>query len=511
VGADSLEQAKGNIEKLSKIGKVQSVAKQLVMYIRNKGAMKLVGVMLRKLAIAIPASPPAIQEPANITANTTTLAPTTTPAPAVNATPNATEAPVVDVSDKPAPKKELAFGAEYSWVSIGDEEIDAAARKVAEWSARAEYRILQEKKAYAAVMGTRAEVKDAAGAAKETVEGAVDNVEDPGDSVIRALEKSEEHTQQAKEARRRVKVLKEYRVKVSAKRKVATTTRDQAIADLLRLKVLRINSAKALWMTLANKVVELNGILKTRLEAAHKAAEVAKQSEDDREPQQVTLSKLHASQKAMEAGRQTKVYLNAVIYKTHCAEKLLHDWECKVQVNCTLSGTSGDSAGTGADKPSWSTPTLDALAEHMNEAVGSWKEAQKAVPEAPPKPKPTEKSKIEKTLEKMEKKFGKTEGERECQCILDGGRCGRFVKGKGCVAVPGAVAETTDGATEKAKMAGAPGMDGASGGDAAGDSAAEKKKESSDESLLSRVEELETQLKSKLGKSKKKVATLKFL
>ena len=134
-----------------------------------------------------------------------------------------------------------------------------------------------------------------------------------------------------------------------------------------------------------------------------------------------------------------------------------------------------------------------------------------AVPEAPPKPKPTEKSKIEKTLEKMEKKFGKTEGERECQCILDGGRCGRFVKGKGCVAVPGAVAETTDGATEKAKMAGAPGMDGASGGDAAGDSAAEKKKESSDESLLSRVEELETQLKSKLGKSKKKVATLKFL
>eukprot|EP00947_MAST-08B_sp_MAST-8B-sp1_P003700 g3700.t1 len=377
VGADSLEQAKGNVEKLSKIGKVQSVAKQLVMYIRNKGAMKLVGVMLRKLAIAIPASPPAIQEPANITANTTTLAPTTTPAPAVNATPNATEAPVVDVSDKPAPKKELAFGAEYSWVSIGDEEIDAAARKVAEWSARAEYRILQEKKAYAAVMGTRAEVKDAAGAAKETVEGAVDNVEDPGDSVIRALEKSEEHTQQAKEARRRVKVLKEYRVKVSAKRKVATTTRDQAIADLLRLKVLRINSAKALWMTLANKVVELNGILKTRLEAAHKAAEVAKQSEDDREPQQVTLSKLHASQKAMEAGRQTKVYLNAVIYKTHCAEKLLHDWECKVQVNCTLSGTSGDSAGTGADKPSWSTPTLDALAEHMNEAVGSWKEAQK--------------------------------------------------------------------------------------------------------------------------------------
>jgi hypothetical protein len=312
----------------------------------------------------------------------------------------------------------------YTWEVIGDEEIDNASKKAAEWCARAEYRIWQEKKAVAAVVGTRAEVREEAAQAHAQVGDALEAVAEPGDAVISKLHKSEEHTQTAKEKRRQLKVLIEYRRKVSAKRKMATTTRDDTIASLLHFKVLRINTAKQLWMTLANKVVDLNEVLQQRLSSAHVDAEVAHAAEIKREPQPVVLSKLQASQKAQESARHTKEYLNALIYKTKCAEKLLHDWECKVKINCTAA-----QGPTMPERPVWSTPILDALAQKMSEADGEYQEAKGNVPKLEPEPAPKPPSAAEKKLAKLEKKYKPP----PCMCKLEGGRCGIFIKGGGGV------------------------------------------------------------------------------
>jgi hypothetical protein len=82
----------------------------------------------------------------------------------------------------------------------------------------------------------------------------------------------------------------------------------------------------------------------------------------------------------------------------------------------------------------------DALAEHMTESVGAWREAQKAVPIPVPEPPPAPKSKLERKIEKLEKKY-QSELDTECQgpgrCALEGGRCGQFLPGRGCQPLPG--------------------------------------------------------------------------
>jgi len=251
--------------------------------------------------------------------------------------------------------------------------------------------------------------------------------------VLRHLEKSQDDTVLAKEARRRLKVLKDYLRSVSAKRKIATKKRDESIAELLRLKVLRVNTAKQLWMTLRNKIAELMALLEGRLKIASKDADMAKQSEIVKEPKAVVMAKLDASERAQSAARHVKVYMNAVEYKAKCAKALLEEWQCKVMINCTANTNADEPTD---EKPLWSTPTLDALADTMNEAISTYKDAKESVPRLPKKKADAPMSPVEKRIISLEKKYGTGEfaaGNQPGACKLEGGRVGHFVVGKGCV------------------------------------------------------------------------------
>jgi hypothetical protein len=373
-------------------------------------------------------------------------------------------------------------GITYSWPVIGDEEIDKQAELVAEWSARAMCRIDQEKNATAAVKGTRQEVLDFASSAMATTGDAIDAKGEPGDVVIRHLEKSQDDTITAKEKRRQLKVLKDYRKAVSVKRKAATNKRDASIAELLRLKVLRINTAKALWMTLKNKLAELNELLMKRLEIAAKDAAGAKKSEVEREPKAAVIAKFEASERAQAAARHVKVYANAVEYKASCAEALMHEWECKVLINCTVPEKAKEE-----EKPLWSTPTLDALNDKMMESITEYKSAKESVPAVPPKPKPEKPGPVETRIMELEKKYGTGDfapGVQGGACKLEGNRVGHFVKGS-CVPFEEekkALKEQAKAiAAEEAKQAAAKkgGESGASGAaeEGASEEAAPKKKD----------------------------------
>ena len=496
VGSESLDEAKIKLSHLGNLGSDRNVAKAVVMALRGnpKGA-KCVGVQLKKMELH---SEKVAEKVTAVVANVTV---------AKNETKNMT------VTEVKAVAVESAMGLQFTWEEIGDKEIDAAAKKAAEWMARAEARLVQEGQAQAAVVGTHGQVKEHAGAAHVLAGEAKENAMEPGDTVIEQLKKSEDETTSAVEARRRLKVLREYRRKVSAKRKIATTTRDTTIAELLRLKILRINTAKQLWMTLANKVVDLNAVLKKRLAEAHDESELAHTAELTKKPIQHTMAQLEASQKAMEAARHTKVYLNAVMYKTKCAEDLLHRWECMVKVNCT---GGGQSPVAGDDKPAWSTPTLDALAEKMNEATGVADEAKKAVPKIVEPPAPTPMSPLEKKLQGMEKKYKLPSdaaiGEKECQCALSDGKCGVWgANGLGCIVPKGEVdrdsaidaANTVSHAADSVKADAEAEEAAAAGGAGKGGKGAKGKggKGADDTDLLTRVKSLEKQLRNKVSTS----------
>ena len=209
----------------------------------------------------------------------------------------------------------------------------------------------------------------------------------------------------------------------------------------------------------------------------------------------------------MEAARHTKVYLNAVMYKTKCAEDLLHRWECMVKVNCT---GGGQSPVAGDDKPAWSTPTLDALAEKMNEATGVADEAKKAVPKIVEPPAPTPMSPLEKKLLHMEKKYKLPSdaaiGEKECQCALSDGKCGVWgANGLGCIVPKGEVdrdsaidaANTVSHAADSVK-ADAEAEEAGKGGKGAKGKGG---KGADDTDLLTRVKSLEKQLRNKVSTS----------
>jgi hypothetical protein len=409
--------------------------------------------------------------------------------------------PTSTTTAKPAapagPKSGMAFGIAYTWPVIDDAEIDKQAEIVAEWSVRAEYRIEQEKNATAAVIGTRQQVIDYASSAHSLTGDAIDAKNEPGEEVIRHLEKSQDDTVLAKEARRRLKVLKDYRKAVSAKRKVATTKRDMAIAELLRLKVLRINTAKQLWMTLKNKVVELTELLAKRLLVASKDAEAAKKSEMEREPKGVVIAKLDASERAQAAARHVKVYMNAVEYKAKCAHQLLEEWQCKVQINCTVV----DASSAAEDRPMWSTPTLDALADTMNEAIAGYKEAKESIPAVPAKKGPAPLTPTEKRVLKLEKKYGTGEfaaGMQGGSCKLEGNRVGHFVKGECVPFEEEKKVDVKDVAKDVAALAGGDGSAGEKAAGAAGKHPAdgEGKSDKTDLGAIeARIQKLEGELK----------------
>merc|ERR1719506_169686 len=167
---------------------------------------------------------------------------------------------------------------------------------------------------------------------------------------------------------------------------------------------------------------------------AQKDAEVAKKSEVQGEPKAVVIAKLEASERAQSAARHVKVYMNAVEYKAKCAHHLLEEWQCKVQINCTTVAP-----GAAEERPMWSTPTLDALADSMNEAIAHYKESKDAVPVVPPKKPEPGPGPVEKRIMSLEKKYGTGEfaaGNGPGACKLEGNRVGLFVKGKGCQPIP---------------------------------------------------------------------------
>jgi hypothetical protein len=263
------------------------------------------------------------------------------------------------------PNTGIAFGQRYTWEPIGDREIDAASRKVAEWITRANYRIEREIEARQEWEASQKKVLELTEAAHGEARAALEEDQSSGEDVARKLRSSEVSTMEAKDERRRLRVLRAYLEEIAKKRVEAVKNRELAIREQLLAKLARVGSARTLMKTLQAKADSYAALLTKRLKAADRDAEDAKLAEINKESQDVVIGKLQVSEKAMEVARQTKMYVDALKYKVKCAAAVLKEWQCKVKMNCT--STASDKGPE--DKVDWSSPVLDQLADSMNQAV----------------------------------------------------------------------------------------------------------------------------------------------